>query len=121
MQTMNMAVPLPVGREAALRALAAELAGPRQAEFRAFLERLDTTEERWYLQTIEGKPYCIVYLAAGDIAAAFGRLAASRHPFDIWIKEQNRQIFDIDFDAEMDGPVSENLFEYVVSYEGARQ
>lgn len=112
MQTFAMAFPVAADKVPALRDLADLLGGARRADFEDFLRRLNVSEERWYLQTIGGVPHCIMFLAAADIAAAFAQLAASQHAFDRWMKERNREIFQIDFEHPGDDPMPETLLEY---------
>jgi hypothetical protein len=113
MQTMNMAFPVVPGQEQALRDLAIQLNGPQKDDFNDFLVRVGAAEERWYLQDIGGQTHCIMYLAAEDLGQAFGALAVSKHPFDVWMKERNREIFNIDFEAPSDGPMPETLLDHV--------
>lgn len=113
MQTMNMAFPVVPGQEDALRDLATQLNGPKKGEFNDFLQRVGAAEERWYLQDIGGQAHCIMYLAAEDMGSAFAALAASKHPFDVWMKDRNREIFNIDFEAPSEGPMPETLLDHV--------
>jgi hypothetical protein len=113
MQTMNMAFPVVPGQEDALRELAAQLNGPKKEAFNDFLTRVGASEERWYLQDIGGQAYCLMFLAAKDLGSAFAALAVSKHPFDVWMKERNREIFNIDFEAPSEGPMPETLLDHV--------
>jgi hypothetical protein len=114
MQSIGMAVPVQPGKLERLRELARELREERSVEFRGFLERLQTSEEKWFLQEIEGRPHCILYLAAHDVARAFEALARSNHPFDEWIKKENAEIFGIDFSRPSSAPPPELLFDFAL-------
>lgn len=115
MQTIAFAVPVLPGKVQRLKELAATLRTERSGEFREFLARLKTHEENWYLQPGADHDLCICYLAAEDMGAAFAALAQSRHPFDVFIKDANKDIFGLDFDGDGDGgggAMPQVLFEF---------
>ncbi|WP_087502457.1 hypothetical protein [Pseudomonas sp. SID14000] len=111
MQTIAFAVSLPSDKKERFLSFAKLLRTDRNAEFRQFLERLDTVEENWFLQPCGETDLFICYLAASDLQAAFGKLASSQHPFDKWIKQENKEIFGMDFESPSDGPMPEVLLQ----------
>jgi len=113
MQTMNMAFPVAKDKVKDLHLLAAELTGGRKDEFNDFLRRLNTTEERWTVQEINGETYCLLYLAGDDLGAAFGALATSKHPFDVWMKKQNGDVLGMDFEKPSDDPMPVEILGHI--------
>ncbi|AZC23617.1 DUF6176 family protein [Pseudomonas sessilinigenes] len=111
MQTIAFAVPLPADKKERFLKFAQLLRNERNADFRRFLERLDTVEENWFLQPFGEMELFICYLAAPDLQAAFGKLASSQHPFDKWIKQENKEIFGMDFESPSDDPMPEVLLQ----------
>ncbi|WLG87394.1 DUF6176 family protein [Pseudomonas cucumis] len=111
MQTIAFAVPLPSDKKERFLSFAQLLRTERSTEFRQFLERLDTVEENWFLQRFGEMDLFICYLAAPDLQAAFGKLASSQHPFDKWIKQENKEIFGMDFESPSDDPMPEMLLQ----------
>lgn len=114
MQTIAFAVPVIAGKKEQLFQLAHLLNNEKRSDFNNFLLRLDTEEENWYLQTAGDHDLCICYLAAKDLGVAFSKLAESKNPFDIWLKQQNKEIFGIDFDEPGQGDMPQVLFEFKV-------
>lgn len=112
MQTIAFALPVLPNKVGQLLELAAVLNGPKRENFKDFLTRLNTNEENWYLQNQGDHDLCICYLAADDLPAAFEKLARSEHQFDLWIKQQNKDIFGIDFNEPSDGTLPAVLFEF---------
>ncbi|RON06637.1 hypothetical protein BK659_20315 [Pseudomonas brassicacearum] len=111
MQTIAFAVPLAANKKDSLIRFSKLLATERKEEFKDFLLRLNAVEENWYLQSTGGADIFICYIAAHDITRAFAELAASQHPFDKWIKQENKDIFGIDFEHPSDDPMPSVLFE----------
>lgn len=112
MQTIAFALPVLPDKGGQLLELAAALKGPKREDFQNFLTRLNTHEENWYLQNHGDHDLCICYLVADDLAAAFAKLAGSEHSFDLWIKQQNKDIFGVDFNEPSDGALPTILFEF---------
>jgi hypothetical protein len=70
----------------ALRALAAELRGPRAAEYRASRERLGVQREEVYLEHTAMGDAAVFYWRAADPLASLAALEASSDPFDRWLR-----------------------------------
>jgi hypothetical protein len=47
---------------------------------------------------------CVVYLEADDLVTMFGCLGSSQDPFDVWFREQAREIHGIDIDDGVPAP-----------------
>ncbi len=112
METIAFAFPVLPSKTEALKELAETFRNEKKEEFKDFLRRLDTIEENWYLQPFGDIDLCICYLAAENLSSAFGKLAASDHPFDSFIKDINKEIFGIDFNESSDSGMPEVLFQF---------
>lgn len=112
MATMAFTFPILPGQTGHWRAFAAEVSGPRRAEWDDMHRRTGMTEN-WYLQAHPRGDAGIIYMEGDDFQAAFQRLAASDHPFDAWYREQIRQVHGIDLARVPPGPLSETLAESV--------
>lgn len=111
MQKIAFAVPLSSEKRGRFLSFAALIRGERNADFRSFLERMNTTEEHWFLQKFDESELFICYIASPDLKAAFEQLAVSQHPFDIWIKQENKDIFGMDFESPSSDPMPEVLLQ----------
>jgi hypothetical protein len=77
----------PVGDEAALRALAAQFAGPRHDEYAAARRRIGVQRESVFLQRSSGGNAVVVYWLAEDPKAALSALMQSDLPVDAELRD----------------------------------
>src|SRR5918997_6747017 len=105
-------LPLLAGKTEAARAFLRELEGDRTAAYAASEARLGLTKEVWALQALPAGDAFVVYFEGADIAAAFGRFAASEDAFDRWFKERVRDASGADLNTPPPGPMSEILSVY---------
>lgn len=110
MATMAIALPCLPGGSEKLKDIAAELSGPRRAEFDDFHRRAGLTAERWYLQQTPNGDLLNLVLE-GEPLQAIGVLAASSEPFDVWFREQVKAVHGVDFAKPLEAPPPELLFE----------
>src|ERR1051326_2960801 len=110
MEGFAIALPCLPGGAEKLRAVAAACAGSRREEFEDFHRRVGLTGERWFLQQTPQGELVIVTLD-GDAAGSMKKLGASDHPFDVWFREQVRQVHGVDFTQPPVGPPPELVFE----------
>lgn len=110
MANLALALPCLPGGGDRLRRLAEECSGPRRDEFADFHERVGLSSERWYLQQTPQGELFVLYLE-GDPAGAIGKLAVSDHPFDVWFREQAKEIHGVDFGRPLPGPTPETVFD----------
>ena len=54
--------------------------------------------------------FVLVYIEAADPAKSFQILAESKHPFDVWFKDQVMQVSGQDLNKPMQGTPSEQIF-----------
>jgi len=112
MATFASASPLLPGKLDAWRKFTQEMAGPRKKEHDESRRRLGVTIERaWYQPTPMGD-LVVVYGEANDVAGFFGGLAASQEPFDVWFKQQIKELHGVDFNQPLPGPLPELGFDY---------
>jgi hypothetical protein len=96
---------LPITREqaGAVRAFAAELLGPRRAEFEQSWEEKGISRETAWLQPTSEGAMVLVCMEADDLARAFGELAVSDTPFDRWYRQRVLEIYGIDLTEAQPG------------------
>jgi hypothetical protein len=104
--------PVLPGKEDDIRMLAADLAGPRREEARAFYKSFGVDRESWHYQETPHGPLVIgVTEIAGDPVAKGQEYAESNRPFDRWFKDQACNLTGVDPDVQPLGPPSELIFD----------
>jgi Family of unknown function (DUF6176) len=95
----ELAFTLPVlpGKKAALEKFAKTLAGPKRKEMAEDMKRYKETKETWFIESTPQGDVCIVYWEAKNATKVMEDFVVSKHPFDLWFKEQLRDITGIDF------------------------
>jgi hypothetical protein len=112
MKTYAFVIPVLPGMAERDRRFAAELSGPRRAEYEASRARLGIAREQaWQQETPQGT-VTIVYLEAENIELALTGLGSSQDPFDRWWREQVQAIHGIDPAQPEPGPPSEPIIDY---------
>jgi hypothetical protein len=93
---MDSAIMIPVlpGKRDALLAFANALMGERREELDK--AQVTVTKESWHLQETPMGDFCIVYFEAPDALGVHSGLAASEEPFDVWFREQIKEVSGID-------------------------
>jgi len=110
MNSFSVAFPVLPGKEQAGRKFAETCAGPRRNECVEYLKRVGITKETWHLQSTPMGSFVLVYIEAADPAKSFQILAESKHPFDVWFKDQVMQVSGQDLNKPMQGTPSEQIF-----------
>jgi hypothetical protein len=105
-------VPVKEGSVERNRAFAAELNGPRKAEFEASRRALGITSEQVWMQETPMGTMSVVYLEADDIMAALGGLGMSQDPFLVWWRAQILDIHGVDLSKPPSGPPNEQVMNY---------
>jgi hypothetical protein len=77
--------------------LAAELSGPRAAEFHRSQHTLGVRKESWFLNRSPTGDFVTVYIEAADVLNLLGKLVASDAPIDRWLKAEVQRVTGIDF------------------------
>jgi hypothetical protein len=101
------AVPIDPQRIADVRALVAELTGPRRAEYVRSRERIGVRRELAFLETTGTGAALVFYWRAADPQASMRRLVDSTEPFDRWLAEVVAPLHPVPL-ATLVGTVSAN-------------
>jgi len=109
-----MVFPVLPGKREALRNLLKALAGPRYAEYDAASRRWGFERDTWFLQTTPQGVLIIYYGEGADIPKAWRDWAGCKDPFDLWFKEQLKDITGIDYNerSNFEGPWPEQIHKY---------
>ena len=110
----QFAIVFPVlpGKREALRAFLKELAGPRFADYDISSKKWGFERDTWFLQTTPQGVLVIYYGEGKDIPKAMRDWASGREPFDVWMKQQLKDITGIDFNKPSDAPWPEQIHKY---------
>lgn len=107
-----MVIPVLPGKRVRLEELAKNLSGPKRGDFDASEKRVKMRKESWYLQSTPQGELCIVYGEADNVPKSVADWAASKDPFDLWLKTQLKEITGIDFNQPIPGPWPVELLRY---------
>jgi len=102
--------PVLPGNEGAAKQFAEACMGPRRKECVEYLNRVGIIKESWHLQKTPTGSFVVVHFESEDPAKAFKALAESRHPFDLWFKQQALQVSGVDLGKPMEGTPPEEIF-----------
>jgi len=88
------------------------MAGPRHGEYEASRKRLGISREVAYLQQTPQGDMAVVYFEVQDIPSVFEGFGRSQEPFDVWFREQVKEIHGIDFSEPLPGPLPEAIVDW---------
>jgi hypothetical protein len=98
----GMIAPLAADKLDAWEAWAAELTGPRKAEFDDMNARHGVTDHRAYLQPMPDGSYAVLVIHEGPGGNAFlANVMASNHEFDQWFVRSVGEIHELDASGPM--------------------
>jgi hypothetical protein len=100
------AFPVLPGKEDQARKFARDVLD-RGDELAAAQSRAGVTREEWALQQTPMGSMVVVRFEASDIEAAFGDMAESSEPFNVWFKESVLEISGVDLAAPSEDPLPE--------------
>ena len=72
--------------------------GERHAAYAASRARHGITREAVWIQPTPAGDLAVVYIEADDLQAAFAGLGSSQDPFDVWFREQVRDVHGINLE-----------------------
>lgn len=72
--------------------------GERQAAYEASRVRHGIVRESVWIQATPDVDLAVVYIEADDLPAAFAGLGSSQEPFDVWFREQVRDVHGINLE-----------------------
>ena len=96
MSGIVLTFPILAGKVEAWRRFCQELAGSRRNLYEASRQRLGITRERLALVDTAFGATAVTTLEAPNVAQALGQIIASVLPFDLWYREQLREMHGID-------------------------
>jgi hypothetical protein len=89
--------PILPGKEERWRRFLQELGGSRREEYGGLRRRLGIRRQRvWIVRTPRGET-AVSYLECEEPGSIAARLAASTHPFDVWLKGRLSEFHGCDF------------------------
>jgi hypothetical protein len=108
MPSIAFAAPILPGKTEQLRQ--SNVNGDRKEAYEASRRRHGISREMAWIQSTPMGDLSIVYIEADDLEAAFDGLGTSQEPFDVWFREQTRELHGINIE---DGfPPPEQLMDY---------
>jgi len=113
MASLGYALPVLAGKTEQRKHFSQEIAGPRRSEFEASRKRFGITRHASYLQQTPQGELVIVYMEAQDIRRMLEGLGTSQEPFDVWVREQTKEIHGIDLSQ------SQSLPEAIIDWRAA--
>ncbi len=109
---LALAYPILPGKREAVKALAKTVSGPKSKEFHDMEKRYKTDKETWFLQPSPQGDMVIYYSEGKDLSKSFSDWAASKNLFDVWFKQELKELTGIDFNNPPEGPLPEQIFKY---------
>jgi hypothetical protein len=113
MPSIAFVAPIVSGKTDLLRQAAQSQApgGERRAAYEASRERHGITREASWIQPTPMGDLTIVYIEADDLEAMFDGLGSSQDPFDVWFREQTREVHGINIEDGVPSPEQILTFE----------
>ncbi len=115
MASLASAFPILPGKTEQWKHFSQEMVGPRHSAYETSRKRLGITREVAYLQQTPQGDLAVVYIEAQNISRAFEGLDSSQEPFDVWFREQAKQIHGVDFSEPLPGPLPEAIVDWRAS------
>ncbi|HEV8247331.1 MAG TPA: hypothetical protein VGP93_16245 [Polyangiaceae bacterium] len=106
MALLAMSIPIMLGKTAEWQKFAAELKGPRRADFVASRKRLGV-RERTFLQATPLGDLVVVTLEGDDPAAAMAKIGQGTDEFSQWFIAQVKVLHGMDLTKPPPGPLPE--------------
>jgi hypothetical protein len=112
MASFVSAFPILPGKTEQWKHFCQEMVGPRRSEYEASNHRLGLTKEVVSLQQTPQGDMALVYWEAPDISRIFEGYASSQEPFDVWLREQIKDIHGVDMSQPPPGPLPEVVIDW---------
>ena len=112
MASIGSAFPILPGKVEQWKQFSQDLVGARHGEYKASRKRLGVTREVAYLQQTPQGDMAIVYIEAQNIPAVFEGLGHSQEAFDVWFREQVKEIHGVDLAQPPAGPLPEAIVDW---------
>jgi hypothetical protein len=113
MPSIAFVAPIAPGKTDLLRQAAESQApgGVRRMAYEASRERHGITREASWIQPTPMGDLTVVYIEADDLEAMFDGLGSSQDPFDVWFREQTREVHGINIEDGVPSPEQILTFE----------
>jgi hypothetical protein len=85
--------------------------GERHTAYEASRQRHGITREMAWIQPTPMGDLSVVYIEADDLEAMFDGLGGSQDPFDVWFREQTREVHGINLEDGVPSPEQILTFE----------
>lgn len=112
MASFASAFPMLPGKTEQWKHFCQQMAGPRRSEYEASNQRLGITRAVVSLQQTPQGDMAVVYLEAQDIPRVFEGYRSSQELYDVWFREQIKDIHGVDFSQPLPGPLPEVVIEW---------
>jgi len=112
MTQVAMMMPILPGKTTKLEEFAKTLTGPRKKEFAESEKLFKTSKESWFVQNTSAGDMCIVYAEMKDPEKNLADWMASKRPFELWLKEQIKDITGVDFNNPPSGGLPRQILQY---------
>jgi len=112
MDHVALVVPILPGKVDQMRAFYREVEGARRGAYEESERRLEITKEVAFLAQTEAGELAVIYIEAADFENAFGQFVASQGEFDLWFKDQVREISGLDLNDPPEMALPEMLSVY---------
>ena len=112
MASLASAFPILPGKTEQWKHFCQEMVGPRRSEYEASRQRLGMSREVAYPQQTPQGDLVVVYIEAQDIPRVFEGFGRSQEPFDVWFREQVKDIHGVDFSQPLPGPLPEAIVDW---------
>ncbi|MCW4019207.1 MAG: DUF6176 family protein [Candidatus Bathyarchaeota archaeon] len=112
MDSIVMAIPILSGKNQEAKEYFQKLTTENWQDFCKSEERLGVLKERDFLQVTPSGDILLMYLEAEDINKVFEAFAASKEPFDVYIKQEVQKFTGVDFNQSNSEPLPQLLLTY---------
>ena len=113
MASVAFAVPILPGKLEAWKQFNYEINGPRRKEFEDQQKRVGISRQRVWLQQTPGGDMALVVQEGEEPQRAMEALAAPTDAFDVWFREQIKDIHGLDLSQPLPGPPTELFIDYM--------
>ena len=113
MASVAFAAPILPGKLEAWKQFNNEINGPRRKEFEDQQKRIGIARQRVWLQHTPEGDMVLVVQEGEDPQKAMGIIGASDDAFDVWFKDQLKDVHGLDLSQPLPGPFPELYVDYM--------
>jgi hypothetical protein len=110
--SLALSYPILPGKTEAAKKLFEAIKTEKWKEFDQSQRRSGIKKERDFLQTTPIGDMVILYMESDDFQRAFTEFGNSKDPFDMWLKQELKDISGIDFSEPAPGTMPQELMTY---------